>query len=98
MEVKNLGEGEKRHGMFTCAGQFGAWFLEEWGFFPMMRAQLVLRSHLGRLLQRALPGIPPRSLRLKVWQFLFSKLRPSLLQEHLLPLHTNGHLGTSPMH
>lgn len=57
----------------------------------MMGAQLVLRSCLERLLQTALPGISPRSLQLKVWQFLFSKLRSSFLQEHLLPLHTNGH-------
>lgn len=98
MEVKNFGEGEKKHGVFTCPSQFGAWFLKGRGFFPMMRAQLILRSRLGRLLHRTLSGIPPRSLQLKVWEFLFSKLRSSLLQEHLLPLHTNGHLGTSPMH
>lgn len=85
--------------MFTCPRKFGGWLQEEWRFFPVMGAQLVLRSCLRRLLlQTALPRISPRSLQLKIWQFLFSKLRSSFFQEHLLPLHTNSHLGTRPMH
>lgn len=95
---KRLGEEEKKHRVFTCPSQFGGWFLEERGFFPRMGAPLILRPFLGSLLQRALPGMSPRSLGLKVWQFLFSKLGSSFLQEHLLALHANSHLRTRPMH
>jgi hypothetical protein len=89
--------------MFTCPSQFGGWFLKEWGFLPVVRARLVMGSLLGqillgRILWRALPKISSRSLWLKVWQFLFSKLSSSFLQKHLLPLHTHSHLGRNPTH
>lgn len=59
----------------------------------MVGTQLLMRSFPGRLFQRVLLNISARSLGLKVSKFLFYKLSSCFLQEHLLPLHTNGHLG-----
>lgn len=79
--------------VFTCLGQFGDWFLVEGIFPPMMGTQLVMRSFPGRPFQRVLLNISARSLRFRVWKFLFYKLSSCFLQEHLLPSHAHGHLG-----
>lgn len=82
-----------KYRVFTCLGQFENWFLVEGIFLPMMGTQLGMRPFPGRLFQGVLLNISAMSLGPKVWKFLFSRLSCCSLQEHLLPLQTNSHLG-----